>query len=104
MYQSSKDHSSNPTQQRNSFYLPEFLYYSKIEFAKTEAVIAENYIASENAITNEISNLLKNAYKTNIAKINMDTDFRLAFTSAIREFMDMYADKYCGRRGERACC
>lgn len=42
-------------------------------------------------------NLLKNAYKTNIEKINMDTDFRLAFTSAVREFMDTYADKFCPR-------
>ncbi len=41
--------------------------------------------------------LLKNAYKTNIAKINMDTDFRLAYTSAVREYMDTYADKYCPR-------
>ena len=43
------------------------------------------------------SNLLKNAYKTNIAKINMDTDFRLAYTSAVREFMDTHADKFCPR-------
>ena len=41
--------------------------------------------------------LLKNAYKTNIAKINMDTDFRLAYTAAVREFMDTKADKYCPR-------
>ena len=41
--------------------------------------------------------LLKNAYKTNIAKINMDTDFRLAYTSAVREYMDTYADKFCPR-------
>ncbi len=43
------------------------------------------------------ANLLKNAYKTNIAKINMDTDFRLAYTSAVREFMDTHADKFCPR-------
>ena len=43
------------------------------------------------------ANLLKNAYKTNICKINMDTDFRLAYTSAVREYMDTYADKYCPR-------
>jgi len=42
-------------------------------------------------------NLLKNAHKTNIAKVNMDTDFRLAYTSAVREYMDAYADKYCPR-------
>ena len=41
--------------------------------------------------------LLNNAYKTNIAKINMDTDFRLAYTSAVREFMDTHADKFCPR-------
>ena len=41
--------------------------------------------------------LLKNAHKTNIAKINMDTDFRLAYTSAVREYMDTYADKFCPR-------
>lgn len=42
-------------------------------------------------------NLLKNAYKTHIAKINMDTDFRLAYTSAVREYMDTHADKFCPR-------
>ena len=42
-------------------------------------------------------NLLKNAYKTNIVKINMDTDFRLAYTAAVREFMDSNADKFCPR-------
>lgn len=43
------------------------------------------------------ANLLKNAHMTNIAKINMDTDFRLAYTSAVREFMDTHADKFCPR-------
>ena len=43
------------------------------------------------------ANLLKNAYKTNIAKINMDTDFRLAYTAAVREYMDTHAEKYCPR-------
>ena len=42
-------------------------------------------------------NLLKNAYKTNICKINMDTDFRLAYTAAVREFMDTHSTKYCPR-------
>ena len=42
-------------------------------------------------------NLLKNAYKTNICKVNMDTDFRLAYTAAVREFMDTNATKYCPR-------
>ena len=27
----------------------------------------------------------------------MDTDFRLAYTSAVREYMDTYADKFCPR-------
>ena len=27
----------------------------------------------------------------------MDTDFRLAYTSAVREFMDTHADKFCPR-------
>lgn len=43
------------------------------------------------------ANLLNTAYKTNIAKINMDTDFRLAYTSAVREFMDTHAEQYCPR-------
>ncbi|MBE5741049.1 MAG: class II fructose-bisphosphate aldolase [Clostridiales bacterium] len=47
-------------------------------------------------------NLLENAHKTNISKINMDTDFRLAYTSAVREFMDSKADKYCPRTYGRA--
>jgi len=41
--------------------------------------------------------LLNNAYKTHISKLNIDTDFRLAYTSAVREFMDTHADKYCPR-------
>ena len=49
----------------------------------------------KNSAGNE--NLLKNAYKTNICKINMDTDFRLAYTAAVREFMDTYSTKYCPR-------
>ena len=46
--------------------------------------------------------LLTNAYKTNIAKINMDTDFRLAYTSAVREYMDTHADKFCPRNYGKA--
>lgn len=46
----------------------------------------------DKAIGNE--NLLKNAYKTHISKINMDTDFRLAFTSAVRKYMSENPDKY----------
>lgn len=41
--------------------------------------------------------LLNNAYKTHISKLNIDTDFRLAYTSAVREFMDTHADKFCPR-------
>ena len=42
-------------------------------------------------------NLLKNAFRTNIAKVNMDTDFRLAYTAAVREFMDTNAEQFCPR-------
>lgn len=42
-------------------------------------------------------NLLKNAYKTHIAKINMDTDFRLAYTSSVRKFMHEQPEVYCPR-------
>lgn len=47
------------------------------------------------AIGNE--KLLKNAYKTNIAKINMDTDFRLAYTAAVREYMAKNPSKFSPR-------
>ena len=47
------------------------------------------------AVGNE--NLLKDVYKTHICKINMDTDFRLAYTSAVREFLKLNPDKYCPR-------
>ena len=46
----------------------------------------------DKAVGNE--NLLKNAYKTHISKINMDTDFRLAFTSAVRKYMTENPEKY----------
>ena len=49
----------------------------------------------EKSIGND--NLLKNAYKTNIAKINMDTDFRLAYTAAVREYMVANPSKFCPR-------
>ena len=39
----------------------------------------------------------RNAYKTNIAKVNMDTDFRLAYTAAVREYMDTNAEQFCPR-------
>ena len=58
----------------------------------------------DRAIGNE--NLLKNAYKTHICKINMDTDFRLAFTSAVRKYMSENPEKYnprdYGNAGMRA--
>lgn len=47
------------------------------------------------AIGNE--NLLKGVHKTHICKINMDTDFRLAFTASVREFLKLNPDKYCPR-------
>ena len=46
----------------------------------------------DKAVGNE--NLLKNAYKTHISKINMDTDFLLAFTSAVRKYMTENPEKY----------
>lgn len=42
-------------------------------------------------------NLLKNAHKTHISKINMDTDFRLAYTADVREFLNENPSKYCPR-------
>lgn len=39
-------------------------------------------------------NLLKNAYKTHISKINMDTDFRLAVTSSTRKYLSVHPEKY----------
>lgn len=40
------------------------------------------------------ANLLKNAYKTHICKINMDTDFRLAYTAGVREYLKSKPDDY----------
>ena len=45
-----------------------------------------------NAIGNE--NLLKNAYKTHICKINMDTDFRLAVTASTRKYLAENPEKF----------
>ena len=47
------------------------------------------------AIGNE--NLLQDIACTNICKINMDTDFRLAYTAAVRENLKLNPDKYCPR-------
>ena len=77
------------------------------------SLIEEKYVEAINEhgghIKNSVGNvnLLKNAYKTNICKINMDTDFRLAYTAAVREYMDTYSTKYCprtyGKAGVDAC-
>ncbi len=47
------------------------------------------------AIGNE--KLLSRAHKTNICKINMDTDFRLVHTAAVREYLKENKDQYCPR-------
>lgn len=67
------------------------------------SLIEETYIKQINnnggiiqkAVGNK--NLLKNAYKTHISKINMDTDFRLAYTARVREYLNEAPDKYCPR-------
>lgn len=67
------------------------------------SLVEQKYIDSINtnggdikkAIGNE--KLLKNAYKTNIAKINMDTDFRLAYTAGVREYMNINPSKFSPR-------
>lgn len=67
------------------------------------SLVEQKYIETINANGGEIKkaigneNLLKNAYKTNIAKINMDTDFRLACTAGIREYMNANPSKYSPR-------
>lgn len=50
----------------------------------------------EKSIGNE--KLLSTAYKTHICKINMDTDFRLAYTSAIREYMTNCPEQFDPRK------
>ena len=47
-------------------------------------------------------NLLRNAYKTHICKINMDTDFRLSYTAGVREYMTNNPAKYCPREYGKA--
>ena len=67
------------------------------------SLVEQKYVDNINKFGGEIKksigneNLLKNAYKTNICKINMDTDFRLAYTSAVREHMNMVKKDYCPR-------
>ena len=47
------------------------------------------------AVGNE--NLLKDIASTHICKINMDTDFRLAYTASVRKFLKEKPEKYCPR-------
>ncbi len=67
------------------------------------SLIDNEYIETINQYGGKINkssgnkNLLKNAYKTHIAKINMDSDFRLAYTSAVREYMGNNPTKYTPR-------
>ena len=67
------------------------------------SLVEQKYVEKINENGGEIlksagnEKLLSRAYKTNIAKINMDTDFRLAYTAAIREYMNNHADKFCPR-------
>ena len=67
------------------------------------SLVEQKYIDTINAnggkIKKAIGNekLLSRAYKTNICKINMDTDFRLANTAAIREYLNGNKDQYCPR-------
>ncbi len=67
------------------------------------SLVEQKYIEKINVNGGDIeyavgnANLLKNAYKTHISKINMDTDFRLAYTSEIREYMVENPTKYCPR-------
>ena len=67
------------------------------------SLIEQKYVDKINAnggnITKSIGNenLLKNAYKTHVSKINMDTDFRLAYTAAVREYMHTHPEKYSPR-------
>ncbi len=42
-------------------------------------------------------NLLKDAHKTHISKVNIDTDFRLAYTGAVRKHMNDKPSDYCPR-------
>ena len=58
-------------------------------------IINENGGDIKKAIGNE--KLLSRAYKTNICKINMDTDFRLANTAAVRKYLMENNEKYCPR-------
>jgi len=67
------------------------------------SLIDDEYIQLINDNGGEINkavgnkNLLKNAHKTHICKINMDTDFRLAYSAGVREYLNREPQKYCPR-------
>lgn len=67
------------------------------------SLVEQAYIDTINTNGGEIKKssgnekLLKNACKTHICKINMDTDFRLAYTAAVRKFLAENTTKYCPR-------
>ncbi len=67
------------------------------------SLVEEKYVEKINAFGGEIKkavgnkNLLKKAHQTHISKINMDTDFRLAYTAAVREYLVENPTKYCPR-------
>lgn len=76
------------------------------------SLIEEKYIKIINENGGDIKNsagnkdLLKNIYKTNICKLNMDTDFRLAYTSAVRKTLaeqrDVFNPRTYGKAGIEA--
>lgn len=74
---------------------PIVLHGASLIEAKYVELINQNGGDIKQSIGND--NLLKNAHKTNIAKINMDSDFRLAYTAAAREYMSSKPSKYCPR-------
>ncbi|MBR2969595.1 MAG: class II fructose-bisphosphate aldolase [Clostridia bacterium] len=67
------------------------------------SLVEEKYLDSINKFGGNIkkslgnNNLLDNVHKTNICKVNMDTDFRLAYTAAVRRHMSENASDYCPR-------
>ncbi len=67
------------------------------------SLIEEKYLNSINKYGGDIkkaignNNLLDNVHKTNICKVNMDTDFRLAYTSAVRQYLAERPTDYCPR-------
>ncbi len=65
-----------------------------------EKVYVDNINNYGGKITKSIGNenLLSKAYKTNICKINMDTDFKLAYTSALRESLSNNPENFDPRK------